>query len=60
MSALLADEPLPILEAVALVAANVGIILASFTRIRARRSMSRVAQLFWNDLSHAGYVWQGP
>ena len=59
MSAPLADEPLPMLEAVGLVAANVGIILASFTRIRARRSMSRVAQLFWNDLSQAGYVWAG-
>ena len=59
MGALLADEPLPILEGIGLVAASVGLILASFTRIQSRRSGSRVAQVFWHDLSQAGYVWAG-
>ena len=59
MSALLADEPVPVLEGIGLVAVSVGLILASFTRIQARRSGSRVAQLFWQDLSQAGYVWAG-
>ena len=59
MGALLADESLPILEVVGLVAVSVGLILASFTRIQARRPGSRVAQLFWHDLSQAGYVWAG-
>lgn len=59
MGALLADEPLPILEGVGLVAVSAGLILASFTRIQSRRSGSRVAQLFWHDLSQAGYVWAG-
>lgn len=59
MGALLADEPLPILEGIGLVAASVGLILASFTRIQSRRSGSPVAQLFWHDLSQAGYVWAG-
>lgn len=59
MGALLADESLPILEGISLVAVSIGLILASFTRIQARRSGSRVAQLFWRDLSQAGYVWAG-
>ena len=59
MGALLADEPLPLLEGIGLVAVSVGLILASFTRIQARRPGSRVAQLFWRDLSQAGYVWAG-
>ena len=59
MGALLADEPLPILEGIGLVAASVGIILASFTRIQSRRSGSRVAQVFWHDLSQAAFIWAG-
>lgn len=59
MGALLADEPLPIIEGIGLVAMSAGLILASFTRIQSRRSWSRVVQLFWHDLSQAGDVWAG-
>lgn len=59
MGALLADEPLPILEGVGLVAASVGLILASATRMWSRRPDNLVAHLFWRDMSQAGYVWAG-
>lgn len=51
MGALLADEPLPIIEGIGLVAMSASLILASFMRIQSRGSGSRVVQLFWHDLS---------
>ena len=54
---LLADEPLPILEGIALIGLSFGLILASVARIRSQRPGSRVAQVFWRDVSQAGYIW---
>lgn len=57
MGALFADEPLPIIEASALVAVSIGLILASVARVKSTRPTGRVVQLFWRDASQAGYVW---
>lgn len=57
MGPLLADEPLPILEGIALLAAALVLLLASVARAWAHRPDDRVAQVFWRDVSQAGYVW---
>jgi hypothetical protein len=58
MGPLLVDQPLPIVEGVALVAVSIGLILASVARGKSTQPGSnRVAQLFWRDASHAGYLW---
>jgi hypothetical protein len=56
MGALLADEPLPIVEGIGLLAVAIGLILASVAGMWSRRSESRIVQLFWRDVSQAGYV----
>lgn len=57
MGALFADEPLPIIEGLALVAVSIGLILASLARERSRSTDGRVAQIFLRDASQAGYLW---
>ena len=57
MGALLADEPLPILEGLGLVGLSFGLILASVARARSKAPGNRVTQVFWRDVSQAGYVW---
>lgn len=57
MSVLFADEPLPILEGIALAASSFGLILASASRMWSRRPGDPVEQLFWRDVSQAGYIW---
>ncbi len=59
MGALLSDEPLPILEGIALIGVSFGLIMASVARMRSQRPGSRVAQVFWRDVSQAGYIWAG-
>lgn len=59
MATLLADQPSPILEGIALLGVCVALILASMARSRSRRSGNRVAQLFWRDVAQAGYLWAG-
>jgi hypothetical protein len=56
---ILADEPLPILEGIGLVAVSVGLILSSVARGRAQRPASRIAAVFWRDVSQAGFIWAG-
>ena len=53
----LADEPLLIMEGMALLGASLGLILAAVARARARRSPDRIARIFWDDVSRAGYIW---
>ena len=57
MGALLADQSLPIIEGLALVTISIGLILASVARVKSTRPTSPVVQLFWRDLSQAGYLW---
>jgi len=57
MGALLADEPSPIIQGMALVAVSVGLILASVARARSNQAGARVAQIFWREVSEAGYLW---
>lgn len=57
MGVLLADEALPILEGLGLVAVCFGLILASAARARSKTPGGRVALVFWRDASQAGYVW---
>lgn len=57
MGALLADQPLPIIEGIALFAVSAALILASVARTRSRRSGNRVAQVFLRDVGQAGYIW---
>ena len=57
MGAFLADEPLPILEGIALVAVSLGLIVASVARARARRSINVIARMFWDDVGRAAYIW---
>lgn len=59
MASLLADQPQPILEGIALLAVCAALILASVARTRSLRSADRVAQVFWRDVSQAGYIWAG-
>ena len=59
MEALLADEPLAILEGLGLIAVSLGLALASFARVRAQRKQNQIARVFWQDLSQAGYIWAG-
>lgn len=57
MGALFADEPLPIIEGLALVAVSIGLILASVARVKSTQPASRIVQVFWRDVSQAGYLW---
>lgn len=57
MGTLLADQPLPILEGIALFAVGLAIVLASAARSRSQRPGNRVGQVFWRDVSQAGYIW---
>ncbi len=57
MEALLADEPLPVLEGVGLAAVSLALLLASVARGRSRQSVNRVARVYWGDVSRAGYIW---
>lgn len=59
MGTLLADQPLPIVEGIALLAVSVALILASVARTRSGRTGIRVAQVFWRDVAQAGYIWAG-
>lgn len=54
---LLGDRPIAIVEGLALAAAAAGLLLSSVARQRASGSANRVAELFWHDVSLAGYVW---
>lgn len=54
MGMLLSDQPLLILEGIALAAAGIGLLLASVARDRSRQPGNRVAQIFWQDVSQAG------
>lgn len=57
MGALLADKPLPVIEGLALVAVSIGLILASVARVKSTQPASRIVQIFWRDVSQAGYLW---
>lgn len=57
MGALLADKPLPVIEGLALVTVSIGLILASAARARSTQPASRIVQIFWRDVSQAGYLW---
>ena len=58
MGALLADKALPMIEGLALLAVSVGLILASAARAKSSGSGgSRVVQIFWRDVSQAGFLW---
>jgi lipid-A-disaccharide synthase-like uncharacterized protein len=59
MGLLLSDQPLLILEGIALAAAGIGLLLASVARDRSRQPGSRVAHIFWRDVSQAGFIWSG-
>lgn len=59
MGALLEVDLLPILEGFALIGVSLGLIAASVAGRRSRQPESRVAQVFWRDVSQAGYVWSG-
>jgi hypothetical protein len=59
MATLLADQRLPIIEGIALLAVCAALILAPVARTRSRRSGDRVAQVFWGDVGQAGYIWAG-
>ena len=57
MGMLLTDEPLPILEGIALLAVGIALLLASVARERSQRSANRVTQVIWRDVSQAGFIW---
>lgn len=57
MDRLLVDEPIAILEGVALMAVAIGLVLASLGRGRSANATSQVLKVFWRDASDAGYVW---
>lgn len=57
MAILLADQPSPILEGIVLLGVGLAILLASVARSRATRAANRVVQLFWQEVSKAGYIW---
>lgn len=59
VGALLEVDLLPILEGFALIGVSLGLIAASVAGRRSRQPESRVAQVFWRDVSQAGYVWSG-
>lgn len=59
MEVLLGDEPILLIEGIALVAVGIGLSLASLARSYSRRSGDRIAEIFWRDLSQAGYLWAG-
>lgn len=57
MEALLADQAEPILEWIALLGLGIAIMLSSVARSRSQRPGNRVSQVFWRDLSQAGFSW---
>lgn len=59
MATLLADQQVPILEGISLLAVCAALILASVARTRSGPPGNRVAQIFWRDVAQAGYIWAG-
>jgi hypothetical protein len=57
MEALLADRPIAIIEGLGLIAVSLGLVLASFARVRSQRTGRQLEQVFWRDVSQAGYLW---
>lgn len=57
MEALFAERALAILEGIALLGVGVAIILSSAARSGSQRPRSRMAQVFWRDVSQAGFIW---
>lgn len=57
MEALVTDQPLLILDGIALLGVGIAIMLSSVARSRSQRPGSGVAQLFWHDVSQAGFTW---
>lgn len=57
MEAVTADQSWQTLNWIALLGVAIAIMLASLARSRIQRPGSRVAGVFWRDVSHAGYIW---
>lgn len=57
MEALFAEQALPVLEGIALLGVGIAIILSSAARSSSRRPGNRMAQVFWRDVSQAGFTW---
>lgn len=57
MEAVLADQPIPIVEGLALVVASLGLILGSAAHVKSTQPASRIVRIFWGDVSHAAYLW---
>ncbi len=57
MEALVADQPLLVLDGIALLGVGIAITLSSLARSRSQRPGNAVAQLFWRDVSQAGFTW---
>lgn len=57
METLLADQGSPILDGIALLGVGIAIILAAVARSYSQRPGNRVAQIFWRDVSQAGFAW---
>ena len=57
MEAFLTDGPRLILDGIALLGVGIAIMLASVARSHSQRPGNRVAQVFWRDVSQAGFIW---
>lgn len=52
-----ADQLLPILEGIALLAVCLALMLASVARARSLRPTVRPAQAYWNEVSRVAFIW---
>ena len=57
MEALITGQPLLVLDGIALIGVGVAIMLSSVARSRSQRPGNGIAQLFWRDVSQAGFIW---
>ena len=57
MNAPVTDWALLVVDGIALIGVGAAIMLASVARSRSQRPRSGIAELFWRDVSQAGFTW---